>query len=34
MFIELLTLGHFSRRHLVRSYLGRNHDPSDVRWRE
>ncbi len=33
MFIELLTLGHFSRRHLVRSYLGRNHDAGDVRWR-
>jgi glyoxylase-like metal-dependent hydrolase (beta-lactamase superfamily II) len=32
MWIELITLGHFSRRNLVRSYLGCNHDPSDVRW--
>jgi glyoxylase-like metal-dependent hydrolase (beta-lactamase superfamily II) len=28
MFIELLTLGHFSRRNLVRSYLGRNQEPT------
>jgi glyoxylase-like metal-dependent hydrolase (beta-lactamase superfamily II) len=28
MFIELLTLGHFSRRRLVLSYLGRNPDPA------
>ncbi len=34
MWIELLTLGHFTRRNLVRSYLGRNHDPSEVRWPE
>ena len=32
MWIERMTLGHFSRRNLVRSYLGRNADPSDVRW--
>jgi len=29
MKIELLTLGHFSRRNLVVSYLGRNLDPSE-----
>ncbi len=31
MWIEALTLGHFSRRNLVRAYLGRNRDRS--RWR-
>jgi len=33
MWIERITLGHFSRRNLVRSYLGCNEDPSEVRWR-
>ncbi len=33
MWIERITLGHFSRRNLVRSYLRRNDDPSEVRWR-
>ena len=33
MWIERITLGHFSRRNLVRSYLRRNEDPSEVRWR-
>jgi glyoxylase-like metal-dependent hydrolase (beta-lactamase superfamily II) len=31
MWIEVLTLGHFSRQNLVRAYLGRNKDRS--RWR-
>jgi glyoxylase-like metal-dependent hydrolase (beta-lactamase superfamily II) len=34
MWIELITLGHFTRRNLVRSYLRRNSDPSEIRWRE
>lgn len=34
MLVELITLGHFSRRNLVRSYLGRNADPTEVRWPE
>lgn len=34
MWTELITLGHFSRRNLVRSYLRRNTDPSEVRWPE
>ena len=32
MWIELITLGHFSRRNLVRSFLGRNLDPAEARW--
>jgi glyoxylase-like metal-dependent hydrolase (beta-lactamase superfamily II) len=33
IWIERITLGHFSRRNLVRSYLGRNEDPAEVRWK-
>lgn len=32
MWIERITLGHFSRCNLIRSYLGRNSDPSEIRW--